>query len=98
MLSSCSCSDQGDDLGQHVRGLDKYMTDDVGKLSLKFFDRAIKFILSSSWRLRDYVCPRHLAVIVLFFSVKLGTGLASGVYYFLPWHHVNPSPTVRLGD
>ena len=27
------CSDQGADLGQHVWGLDKYMTDDVGKLS-----------------------------------------------------------------
>ena len=29
------CSDQGADLGQHVRGLVKYMADDVGKLSLK---------------------------------------------------------------
>ena len=28
-------SDQGADLGQHVRGLVKYMADDVGKLSLK---------------------------------------------------------------
>jgi hypothetical protein len=29
------CSDQGTDLGQHVRALDKYMVNDVGKLSLK---------------------------------------------------------------
>jgi len=28
-------SDQGADLGQHIRGLMKYMADDVGKLSLK---------------------------------------------------------------
>jgi hypothetical protein len=32
------CSDQGADLGQHVRGLDTYMTDDVGKFSRLFFD------------------------------------------------------------
>ena len=38
------CSDQGADLGQHARGLDKYMVDDVGKLSLNFFDTAIRFI------------------------------------------------------
>jgi hypothetical protein len=38
-------SDQGADLGQHVRGLDKYMANDVGKLSLKFFDPATRFIL-----------------------------------------------------
>jgi hypothetical protein len=47
------CSDQGADLGQHVRGLDKYMIDDVGKLSLKFFDLAIRFNFSSSRRLED---------------------------------------------
>jgi hypothetical protein len=39
------CLDQGADLGQHVRGLDKYMADDVDKLSLKFFDPATRFIL-----------------------------------------------------
>jgi hypothetical protein len=42
---SSVCSDQGADLGQHVWGLDKYMADDVGKLSLKFFDPATRFIL-----------------------------------------------------
>jgi len=47
------CSDQGADLGQHIRALDKYMTDDVGKLSLKFFDPATRFIFSSSSRLGD---------------------------------------------
>jgi hypothetical protein len=30
------CLDQGADLGQHVRGLDKYIADDAGKLS-RFF-------------------------------------------------------------
>ena len=59
------CSNQGADLGQHVQGLDKYMADDVGKLSLKFFDPATRFIFSSSSGLRDYVCTRHLAMIVL---------------------------------
>ena len=54
------------------------MTDDVGKLSLKFFDPATRFIFSSSSGLRDYVCTRHLAMIVLllyigFFSAKLRT-------------------------
>ena len=39
------CSDQGADLGQHVQGLDKYMADDVGKLSRFLFDPAIRFIL-----------------------------------------------------
>jgi hypothetical protein len=48
------CSDQGADLGQHVRGLDKYMADDVGNLSLKFFDHATRSIFLSSSRLRDY--------------------------------------------
>jgi hypothetical protein len=38
------CSDQGADLGQHVQGLDKYMADDVGNLSLKFFDPATRSI------------------------------------------------------
>jgi hypothetical protein len=33
---------------------DKYMADDVGKFSLKFFDPTIKFIFSSSSRLGDY--------------------------------------------
>jgi hypothetical protein len=36
-------SDYGADLGQHVRSLDKYMADDVGKLSLKFFDPTTRF-------------------------------------------------------
>ena len=40
------CSDQGADLGEHIWGLDKYMADDVGKLSLKFFDPAISFLLN----------------------------------------------------
>ena len=40
------CSDQGADLGQHVWGLDKYMIDDVGKHSLKFFDPATRFLLN----------------------------------------------------
>ena len=39
-------SDQGADLRQHVRGLDKYMADDVGNLSLKFFDLASIFLLN----------------------------------------------------
>jgi hypothetical protein len=34
------CSDQGADLEKHVWGLDKYMADDVGKLSSNFFDLA----------------------------------------------------------
>ena len=38
------CSDQGADLGQHVWGLVKYMADDVGKLSLKIFDRATRYL------------------------------------------------------
>ena len=46
-------SDLGADLRQHIRALDKYMTDDVGKLSLKFFDPATRFIFSSSSRLGD---------------------------------------------
>jgi hypothetical protein len=53
-------SDQGANLGQHVWGLDKYMIDDVDKLSLKFFDPAIRFIFSSSRRLEDcsvYTAP-----------------------------------------
>jgi hypothetical protein len=40
------CSNQGADLGQHVWGLDKYMADDVGKLSLKFSDPATRFLLN----------------------------------------------------
>jgi hypothetical protein len=40
------CSDQGTDLEQHVRGLDKYMADDIGKLSLKFFYLATIFLLN----------------------------------------------------
>ena len=39
-------SDQGANLGQHVWGHDKYMTDDVGKLSLKIFDPATRFLLN----------------------------------------------------
>jgi hypothetical protein len=46
-------SDHGADLGQHARGLDKYMTDDVGKLLLKFFDLVTRFIFSSSSRIGD---------------------------------------------
>jgi hypothetical protein len=38
------CSDQGADLRQHARGLDKYMADDVGKLSLKLFDPATRYL------------------------------------------------------
>ena len=54
------CSDQGANLGQHVRGLDKYTADDVGKLSFKFFDPATRFIVPSSSRLGDhsvYIAP-----------------------------------------
>jgi hypothetical protein len=54
-------SDQGADLGQHARSLDKYMADDVGKLLLKFFDPAIRFIFSFSRRIGNYVCTRHLS-------------------------------------
>jgi len=76
-------------LGQHVWGLDKSMADEIGKLSLKFFDPASSFIFSSSSRLGDYVCTRHLMMTVLFFVhwfflAKLGTGLASEVYSFHP--------------
>jgi hypothetical protein len=70
------CSDQGADLGQHVRGLDKYMTDVVGKLSLKFFDPTTRFIFSSSSRLGEYVCTCHLVMTVLIFS-QLRWGLVS---------------------
>jgi hypothetical protein len=70
------CSDQGVDLRQHVRGLVKYMADDIGKLSLKFFDPSKRFIFSSSSRLGDNVCTHHLAMIVLIsmllLSAKLG--------------------------
>jgi hypothetical protein len=70
------CSDQGADLGQHVRGLVKYMVDDVGKLSLKFFDPSTRFIFSSSSRLGDNVCTHHLAMTIfismLLLSTKLG--------------------------
>jgi hypothetical protein len=41
-------------LGNTSGGHDKYMTDDVGKLSLKFFDPVTRFIFLSSSRLRDY--------------------------------------------
>jgi hypothetical protein len=44
-VASCY-SDQGADLGQHVRDLDNYMVDDVGKLSLKFFDPSTRFLLN----------------------------------------------------
>jgi len=39
-------SDQGADLRPHVRDLDKYMTDDIDKLSLNFFDPATRFLLN----------------------------------------------------
>jgi hypothetical protein len=32
------CSDQGANLGQHVRGLDKYMTDDADYFTESFID------------------------------------------------------------
>jgi hypothetical protein len=42
------CSNQGADLEQHIWGLDKYMTNNVGKLSSNFFDPAIRFFLNLS--------------------------------------------------
>ena len=48
------CSDQGADLRQYFWGLDKYMTDDVGKLlDLVFFYPTTRLISSSSSRLGD---------------------------------------------
>jgi len=44
-VASCY-SDQGADLGQHVRGFDKYTADNIGKLSLNFFDPATRFLLN----------------------------------------------------
>ena len=44
-VASCRL-DKGADLGQHVRCLDKYMTDDIGKLLLKFFDLATRFLFN----------------------------------------------------
>jgi hypothetical protein len=46
------------------------MADIVGKLSLKFFDPATRFIFSSSSRLGEYVCTCHLAMTVLFFFLS----------------------------
>jgi len=37
---------QGANLGQHVRGHDKYMADDVGKLSSNFCDPATRFLIN----------------------------------------------------
>jgi hypothetical protein len=51
------CSDQGVDLGQHVWALDKYMADDVGKLSLKILSPCYKiyfFIFQHAQGLRVY--------------------------------------------
>ena len=81
--------DQGADLEYHVRGLDKYMSDDVGKLSLKFFDHATRFIFSSSSRLKHYgvyiaPCGACTNFFCKWFSAKLGTGPAPEDYYFEP--------------
>jgi hypothetical protein len=54
------CSDQGVDLGQRVRGLDKYISD-------LFSWTLLQDASSSSSRLGDYVCTRHLAMSVLLF-------------------------------
>jgi hypothetical protein len=54
------CSDQGADLGQHVRGLDKYI--------LYLFSLILlQDVSSSSSMLEDYVCTRRLATTVLIF-------------------------------
>jgi hypothetical protein len=57
------------------------MADDVGKLSLKFFDPATRFTFSSSSRFRDYnvytaPCGACTNFPCYWFSAKLGTGLA----------------------
>ena len=62
--------DQGADLGQHVRGLDKYMADDVGKLSLNFLDPATGCFLHFSAGSGTTACTLHLAVHVLIFLVN----------------------------
>jgi hypothetical protein len=73
--------DQGADLGQHVRGLDKYMAHDVGKLSLKFFDPTTRFIFSSSSSLRDYVGTCHIAMTVLIFVYAAPCGAYTNFFY-----------------
>ena len=58
-------SDQGANLRQHVRGLDKYMANGVGKLSLNFLDPATRCFLHLPVGSGTTVCILHLTVHVL---------------------------------
>jgi hypothetical protein len=81
------CSDQGADLGQHARGLDKYMANDIGKLSLKFFNPTTRYLcnlLEGSRTTCVHVILRWLYLFLHWFLATLGTGPAPEDYYFGP--------------